>query len=84
MSLYLTEEAAEQIKEIDSAPSLFSADLHILLKNISENKSYFSQHAHKVSSVNEEIYVLRHRNTRLFFAKKGEDLVLINVVKKIG
>jgi len=83
MSLYLSPEAFEQLNEMERNPGLMLIGLHDLLKKINEHGfDKGSKDLKLVPNTEEEIYVLRYHDYRLFFAPTEDGVVLMNLTKK--
>ena len=85
MSLFVSVEAADQIREMDKNPSLMNIGLHDVLKNIDDNGiDKLTKDIHKLSGTEEDIYVLKYHSLRLFFTKNKDGVVLMNILKRKG
>lgn len=83
MSLFVSTEAAEQLREMDKNPGLMNIGLDDVLKKIDTNgidKS--SRDIHRLAGTEEEIYVLKHHSLRLFLTKSEDGVVLMNILKR--
>ncbi|GGO86276.1 hypothetical protein GCM10011348_36760 [Marinobacterium nitratireducens] len=83
MSLFVSTEAAEQLREMDKRPGLVNVGLHDILKKIdTDGIDLSSPNIHKLQGAEEEIYVLKHHSLRLFLTKSDDEIVLMNILKR--
>lgn len=83
MSLFVSADAAGQLRDIDKNQLLIGDGLHGVLKAIDsdgiDNSSY---NIHKLAGTEEEIYVLKYHSLRLFLTKNADGVVLMNILEK--
>lgn len=83
MSLLISAEAAEQLREMDKSPGLMNIGLHDILKKIdADGIDQTSREIHRLAGTEEEIYVLKYHALRLFLTKSKDRVVLMNILKR--
>lgn len=83
MSLFVSVEAAEQLRDLEKSPGLMNVGLHDVLKRIdTEGIDLSSRDIHRLAGSEEEIYVLRYHSFRLFLTKSEDGVVLMNILKR--
>jgi hypothetical protein len=83
MSLFISTEAAEQLREMDKSPGLMNVGLHDVLRKIdTDGIDKSSRDIHRLTGTDEEIYVLKYHSLRLFLTKSEDGVVLMNILKR--
>lgn len=84
MSLYISDKAVTELSGLDSSQGINIEDVVSILQSIADGDIGNRSDVHKLKNDGEDIYVLKHRNLRLFFTKKDNDFVFLSVTSRNG
>ena len=79
MSILLTKHFQERLEPKDILGQVSLGEIVSLLESISAQGVENNPKIHRVPDTSEEIYVVRHRNLRIFLTIKDKDLVLLSI-----
>lgn len=79
MSVLLTKHFQERYKSREVSNQIPLKEVVSLFENISAQGIENNPKVHRVPNTTEEIYVVKHRNLRIFLTKKDNDLVLLSI-----
>lgn len=79
MKVLLSKPAQEKLQESEIRSQVSLQNLVSRLESLNPDRLEYDSSVRRVSGATEEIYVLRIKHLRVFFTKKGEDLVLLSI-----
>lgn len=84
MSVLVSERCANELKGNKLKSKVGLHELLNTLENIDENTLDSNPKIQKIKENNEVIYVLKHRDIRIFFTKNNDEIVLLSIISKNG
>ena len=82
MSLLISKESAETIKDFQNQSPVKVNELAKLLQSLDSKSFKKRPDVSLLNESGEDIYILKYKNIRLFFAFSNDDLVLLSVNSK--
>ena len=79
MNVLLSKPVQEKIRKPESLLRFSLPQIISRLESINTSNIDRNNQVRRVSGAKEEIYVIRINNFRVFFTKKGKDLVLLSI-----
>jgi hypothetical protein len=79
MSVLLTKHFQDRFNTREVGNQVPLGEIISLLERISAQGVENNPKIHRVPGTTEEIYVVRHRNLRIFLTRKDSDLVLLSI-----
>lgn len=79
MKVLLSKPAQEKLQESEIRSQVSLQHLVSRLESLNPDRLEHDSSVRRVSGATEEIYVLRIKHLRVFFTKKGKDLVLLSI-----
>ncbi len=84
MSILVSERCANELKGYKSSSQVRLSELIHLLEGLQEKNIDEMPNVHLLKGEKEPIYVLKHRDLRVFFTKQEGDVVLLSVTDRKG
>lgn len=80
MSILLAKTAQKEVSGPHALGPHTLVHMVSLLEKLDSNNPESSANVHRVRDTDEEIYVLRERGLRVFFTRRGDDIVVLSII----